>query len=108
MVDGQGGEDLPALRHERDAEGHPLGGGEIGDVPPVEEDRTTVGAQEPGQGRHRRRLARAVQAEQHEPLPLEHLEGEVPQDRGAAVVPGPVADLEVLDHDQRFPGRFRR
>ncbi len=103
MVDGQSGEDLTALRHERDAEGHPLGGGEIGDVPPGEDDRTVVGAQEPGQGRHRRRLARAVQAQEHQPLSLEHLEGEIPQHRGRPVVPGPVADLEVVGHDQRFP-----
>ncbi len=74
VVDRQAGEHLTPLRHEGDAEGDPLGRGEIGDVLPGKADRPPLGAEQPGQHRQGRGLPGPVQAQHDEALRVEHLE----------------------------------
>ena len=89
VVDRQAGEDLPSLRHEGDAEGDPLGGGEVGDVLPGEDDRPGSGWSSPASVASVVVFPAPFRPEQDQPLRLEHLEGQVPQDGALRWCPVP-------------------
>ena len=76
----------------------------LADRPAVPADRTVVGDDDPEADPHRRRLARAVGAEEAEDLAATDLEGQAVEGRRAAEALGDVVDLEA--HRRRI-ARFQ-
>jgi|GEM_PF-3559823 len=104
LLDGERGEDLPALRALDDAGAHDPRGGEAREIGlalrPLIEDRSRLRAQQAGDRHQRRRLASPVGADQRDDLAGAHRQGDVLEHMGRAA-----ADIEAGDLKH---GRLRR
>jgi hypothetical protein len=94
FLDAHAGEDLLALRHEGEAERRPLLRRHVVDHLAVEDDLALLHGDEADDGLQRRRLARAVAAEQGDEAAFRHLEADPVQDAGAAVAGDDAVNLE--------------
>src|SRR5690606_4566165 len=99
---GQLGKTLLPLRHIGDAALDPLGGGELGDVLPVEADLAGLGADQPDRGAQQGGLARAVVAHDGRHAVVGHGRGDAVDDLGASVAG---LDVDALQHAQASVSR---
>jgi len=102
LVDAQLGEDAPALGHQRDAVAGAPVGGDLRDLAPRQPHAPRAHGDQPGQRHQRRRLARAVGADQGEELARGHGEGEVLHRQDVAIGAAQPLDLE---HQAASPPR---
>ena len=77
------------LKHQADAA---LARGDVRDVAAVQGDAPVIDAGEPGDGAQQRALAAAARSQQHEELAVADVEGDVVDDRRAAVVLGDLVE----------------
>jgi hypothetical protein len=89
---------LAPLRHERDAEGRAPGRGDARQRLAAEEDLAAAGRAHAADRAQRRRLPRAVRAEQRDHLPLVHLERQAVEHLRVAVGDVDGAHLEQRAH----------
>jgi hypothetical protein len=93
-IDRQFGEDAPLLRHIAQAEARDAIGWQALDALAGEAHFATGRRHQPHDRFHRRRLARAVAAEQRHDLARAHFERDAVQDMGAAVEGVQIGDLQ--------------
>ena len=92
LLDGEPGQQAPALGHDRDAGAADELGPLAREVGVAEQDAAAVDAEHAADGEHERRLAGAVRAEQRRDLARRDRQRDVVQDAAAAA-----RDAEILE-----------